>query len=437
MSDAADAGATHRPGSAPRLRQWDSSLALLRDPYCFIGRHCLALGSDVFETRLLMQRTLCISGPRAAELFYDDQRLQRAGAAPEPLRATLFGEGGVQGLDDAAHRHRKALFLAITAPERRARLLQCARQEWVRAISAWRLSGPMPLYRAIQPVLTRAACDWAGVPLAESDLALRSGQLAALFDGAAAGPLRHARARLARRDAEAWLAELVRAAHAGEVKLPAGAAAQALASHRDTAGKLLPPRVAAVELLNLLRPIVAVSLYISFVAHALHLHPAWKRSLGEGAATREALHFVQEVRRQYPFFPMVVARVRSAFDWQGAAFEPGRRVLLDLYGTNHDPRVWDEPHAFRPERWRDRAAERWREQSHDRWRFVPQGGGDAATQHRCPGEDVTLQLMLLSIEMLLRRMRYQVPPQNFDILMHRAPAVPADGFLIDAVRPLS
>jgi fatty-acid peroxygenase len=112
------------PRPAPRLRQWDSSVALLADPYRFIGNHCKRLGSDVFEATLLFQDTLCMSGEHAAALFYDPKRFQREGAAPELLRATLFGKGGVQGLDGARHRARKSLFMALTAAPRVQQLVE-------------------------------------------------------------------------------------------------------------------------------------------------------------------------------------------------------------------------------------------------------------------------------------------------------------------------
>jgi fatty-acid peroxygenase len=40
-----------------------------------------------------------------------------------------------------------------------------------------------------------------------------------------------------------------------------------------------------------------------------------------------------------PFFPAVAARVRRDFDWKGYRLPRGRRVLLDLYGTDYDPRT--------------------------------------------------------------------------------------------------
>jgi Cytochrome P450 len=59
---------------------------------------------------------------------------------------------------------------------------------------------------------------------------------------------------------------------------------------------------------------------------------------------------MQEVRRFYPFAPFLGARVRAPFDWRGHHFEPGTLVLLDVYGTHHDPHIWAAPEEFQPER---------------------------------------------------------------------------------------
>lgn len=107
--------------------------------------------------------------------------------------------------------------------------------------------------------------------------------------------------------------------------------------------------MAAVELLNVIRPVVAIAVYLTFVAHALHRYPHCRHGLRSGDAEYREW-FVQEVRRFYPFFPAVVARVRQDFEWRGYAFPAGRRVMLDLYGTDHDVRLWQAPETFRPER---------------------------------------------------------------------------------------
>lgn len=46
----------------PRDPRFDGTRALLRDPYGFIAARSRRLGSDVFETRVLLRRTLCLSG---------------------------------------------------------------------------------------------------------------------------------------------------------------------------------------------------------------------------------------------------------------------------------------------------------------------------------------------------------------------------------------
>ena len=78
----------------PRLRVPDSSLGLLTDGYGFISNRCDRLGTDAFETRLLLRRTVCLRGEAAARLVYDRDRFERAGAAPRRMRKTLLGEGG-------------------------------------------------------------------------------------------------------------------------------------------------------------------------------------------------------------------------------------------------------------------------------------------------------------------------------------------------------
>jgi fatty-acid peroxygenase len=44
--------------------------------------------------------------------------------------------------------------------------------------------------------------------------------------------------------------------------------------------------------------------------------------------------------------------------------------------------------------------------------FIPQGGGDHQTGHRCPGEWIALALMKQAADFLARGMRYDVPKQD-------------------------
>jgi fatty-acid peroxygenase len=407
-----------------RDTSFDSTFAFLREPYEFISKRCSRYGTDVFETRLLLQPAICVLGADAAELICDNTRFQRHGAMPHRVRATLLGEGGVQGLDDDEHRHRKAMFMSLMTPARIADMRQITVELLEQAGAAWEEAGEVVLYEAIQPVLTRAACAWAGVRIPESEVGERSAELTAMFhDAGAVGPA-HWRSRSARRHAEDWIRQVIMDIRSATHESDPDGAAHVIALHRDLAGELLPPQVAAVELLNILRPIVAVAVFITFAAHALAEFPECRSRLtgGEDGYTEQ---FVQEVRRFYPFFPAVAARVRGTFEWQGHVFPKGRRVLLDLYGTNHDPRIWDRPMEFRPERFRDA--------SPSEFAFIPQGPGDHFLNHRCPGEAITVELMKTVVEFLTTRLAYGVPQQDLTVDMSRLPALPRSRFVIDNI----
>ena len=136
--------------------------------------------------------------------------------------------------------------------------------------------------------------------------------------------------------------------------------------------------------------------------------------------------FVQEVRRFYPFFLAVGGRVQRAFDWRGHHFAKGAWVLLDIYGTNHDPRIWEEPQTFRPDRFRQ-----W---NGSPFNLVPQGGGDFDHGHRCAGEWITIALMKTAVRLLTTGMRYDVPEQDLRIDLSRMPAQPESRFMIRNVR---
>lgn len=409
----------------PRDESVDGTLGLLRDPYGFVRKRCQRYGADLFETRLLLRRTICMTGPEAAQLFYDPDRFRRRGAMPGRVRRTLLGVGGVQGMDGEAHRHRKHMFMSLMTPERVAALGELAADQLRRHAERWASMERVVLYSELQEVLTRAVCAWSGVPLQESEVDKRTRELTAMFDAAGTIGPRHWWSRLARRRAETWIAGIVEQVRAGQLDPSEHSALRVIALHRDLEGKPLSPRIAAVEVLNVLRPTVAASVFITLAAHAMREHPECRQRLQAGEAGYADL-FVQEVRRFYPFFPSVMARTRRAFEWKGYHFPEGVRVMLDLYGTDHDSRSWDAPEAFRPERFRS-----WDESP---FNFIPQGGGDHHQGHRCPGEWITIALMNVAVDFLARRIAYEVPEQDLRINQSRLPALPQSRFVISNVR---
>lgn len=383
--------------SVPRDTSPDSSLNLLREGYRFISNRCRDWDTDLFEASLLGERVVCMTGAEAARVFYDSSRFIRSGAVPGRVLRTLMGRGGVQTLDDEAHRKRKQLFLAALAPAEVGRLKRLFEETWTAALGDWQWEPELRLFDEVQLLLCCAACRWLGLPLdKERRLARDCGAMVDAFG--AVGP-RHWRGRFGRLRSEHWLKK----------RLPRLQDSSVAGQFRDS---LPDEKTAVVEILNLLRPIVAIATYITFTALALYRY---------GREDVQPEWFVQEVRRFYPFTPLLGARVRSPFDWAGYAFEENQLVLLDVYGIDHDPRLWTAPDEFRPERFREQRTD---------WNFVPQGGGRPETGHRCAGEAVTVELMKVGYDFLRHRFRYAVPEQDLSFSLRRMPTLPRSRFVI-------
>jgi fatty-acid peroxygenase len=302
--------------SIPRERAFDSTLSLFRDPYRLISRRCQHFGTDLFETRIFGRRTICMTGRQAAELVCDESKFTRFGAAPSAIQKTLLGRGGVQMLDGDAHRHRKAMFLSLMTTQRIEQFSDLFILRWREELKDWGRRPMVCFYDAITRVLFMAACEWAGVPLRPGHLDRRKRQVMALFDGAGSLGPRHLWSRLQRKRSERWMSRVVRHIRTGELQVDASTAAAGVASYRGLDGRLLDERAAAVELLNVVRPIVAIGVFLTFVVAALEQFPEWRSRL-QTADQRTRLAFVEEVRRFYPFFPAVPSRTLCEFEWNG------------------------------------------------------------------------------------------------------------------------
>jgi fatty-acid peroxygenase len=410
----------------PRLDGFDSSVALLREGYGFGARRFARCSSDAFETRLMLRKAVVAFGEEAARLLYEPDRMTRRGALPVTVVTLLQDFGSVQMLDGEALRRRKQMFMSLMTPAGLALFGDLVEGEWRAGIPEWAQAGQVVLFDAVREVLFRAVCAWSGVPLDRREADARTRQFAAMVEGAASVGPRNLRAQVLRHRAERWAGDVIERARSGALEVEEGRAVHAIAWHRDGEGRLLDTKVARVELINVLRPTVAVARFITFAALALRQYPECRAKV---IADDEYLRwFVQEVRRYYPFFPMVGGRAREGFDWRGRRFPAGSWFLLDIYATNHDPRIWSEPAAFRPERFAT-----W---DGDPYSFVPQGGGDHGVTHRCAGEWLTISVMERAVRLLTTAMTYDVPLQDLGVDLSRMPAAPRSGLRISQVRPV-
>lgn len=409
----------------PHDKALDNSLAMMREGYLFIKNRVDRYQSDLFETRLLGQKAICMSGEEAAKVFYDPERMKRNGALPKRLLKTLFGVDAIQTMDGDAHTHRKLLFMSLMTPPHQKRLAELAMQQWLAALSKWEGAEKVELFEEAKNVLCKIACQWAGVPLEESEVKERADDFSAMVDAFGAVGPRHWKGRRARPRAEEWIRDIIENVRAGKTEAEKGTALYEMAFHTELDGSRLDTQMAAVELINVLRPIVAISTFITFSALALHNHPEYKEKLKSGNGDDLEM-FVQEVRRFYPFGPFLGAQARKDFVWNQCEFKEGMLVLLDLYGTNHDARLWEDPNEFRPERFKDR-----KDQLFD---LIPQGGGDPAKGHRCPGEGITIEVMKVTLDFLINHIEYEVPEQDLSYSLVRMPSLPESGFVMSRIR---
>ncbi|NBM20770.1 cytochrome P450 [Streptomyces sp. GC420] len=403
----------------------DRTAALLFQGYAWLPDRVRNTAEPLVRVRMAGRHTVALRGPEAVRFFYDERHVRRHGAVPERVRSTLSGHGAVHTLDGEAHRTRKAMFLhLLTDTARIADLVEEVSAAWEEAVAGWTGRDEVVLFDESAVVLTRAVCRWAGVPLADAETEPLARDLVAMVDGFATPGPRHWRARTARVRREEWLGRLVQGVRLGRISVPPGSVLDTVTRHHDSEGRLLDPRTTAVELLNIIRPTVAVSWFVTFAAHAMHRWPDNRKQLWTDDAAFAAA-FVHEVRRFYPFAPFSAGRAAADLTWRGRYIPAGSMILLDLYGQNHDEGLWGDPYAFRPKRFLERPVER--------DELVPQGGGDPATGHRCPGEEITIAL-LEALSLRLARLEYEVPEQDLRIPLRRIPTRPRSGFRMTRVR---
>jgi fatty-acid peroxygenase len=359
----------------------DESLALLLEGYCFTPTR-RSPGTSAFVTRLGGRRALVVGGQDGARLFYDTERMRRHGAIPAPTRRALFGKGAVHGLDGDAHAQRKSMFLALLDRPAVEQVTGAAGRRWSSLFDEWPAGTAMAVQPAAARVLGGAALDWVGISASQQQVQLRSRELFDVVDGFGSFGPRWTRSVVARQRSQRWIrGALVRARAFPEAAPPV---LRTVATHRDRDGSLLDLDVATVEVHNLLRPTVAVSWLVTYSVLALAADHALRvRVAADEPGVVEA--FAHEVRRLYPFVPLLAAVATCDFDWQGHSVRRGQLVVLDVVGTHHDPTAWPEPADFRVDRFLGREP--------GPFELLAQGGGDRRTGHRCPGEPLTVELV--------------------------------------------
>jgi fatty-acid peroxygenase len=409
----------------------DDSPALLARGYGFgpsIWRRTRE-GARAARFRLLGRPALLVRGAEAVELFYDEDRIARHGAMPALVQQTLFGAGSVHSLDGDDHRHRKAAFVDVAYEDAQvARFTPLLEAEWRAELDEWVAGGRRSAYDAAVGAYGRAVMRWAGLPGTAAAKTRWARRLAQIVDGFGApySP-EYLLAAINRIWSDRHASRLIEAVRDGRLIAVEGTALHVWAHHRTPDGELLPPRLAGIELQNSMRPMIAVARFAAFAAKELHDRPEWRERIAAETEERGSLvegplatAFAQEIRRTAPFVPMLPGWATGDVEFGGETLPEGGRVVLDILGTNTDPHSWDRPDEFDPSRFEG-------VDDYERLEaFIPHGGADVATGHRCPGEKLAIAGLAAAIA-ALSDPHVRISGDGLHVNRRRLPTKPASG----------
>ncbi|WP_038023213.1 cytochrome P450, partial [Tetragenococcus muriaticus] len=348
------------------------------------------VNAPVVKASLLNQEIIAIYGQEAAKKFYDAENFKRDKAMPTPILKTLQGEGGVQTLDGQEHYKRKSVFMDLMTPDRMEDYRKTLEETLTQELDAQ--TGQFELYHLTKNVLFKAICKWAGVNLgqySDEEIDELADTQVDMFEGTVNSVSEHVQGLEGRKKAEKWAQDLFAEARNNPVPGKENVPLYAFAEATDVDGNRLPLNIAAVDFLNIIRPTVAITVWVNLIGHALfgpnNVYKELKQNFDHLQDS-----FIQETRRYYPFFPMVPAISKREVDIDGYAVPEGSWVVLDLYGTNHDARSIEDPESFIVNRYVGRT----KQISYDEeYEMIAQGGGDFRAMHRCAGEWITLHTL--------------------------------------------
>jgi cytochrome P450 len=105
---------------------------------------------------------------------------------------------------------------------------------------------------------------------------------------------------------------------------------------------------------------------------------------------------IQETMRLYPPIWGLIRVAVNADVIDGKSIRPGDRIVMFAYGAHHNPKFWEDPEEFRPERWLGDAIKK-----RIKYSYLPFGAG----KRSCIGGAMSQVENTLALSILLRRFR--------------------------------
>jgi cytochrome P450 len=188
-----------------------------------------------------------------------------------------------------------------------------------------------------------------------------------------------------------------------------------LLSARDETGRGMDDRQLRDEVMTLLlagHDTTALTLTWAFVLLAGHpsvadrLHTEVRNALADRPPTAAdaprltfADHVVTETLRLYPAAWAIGREALRDTEVGGQRVPRGTTVLMSPWALHRDPRFWDQPEAFSPERWSNNSV-----QQASKYAYLPFGGG----QRVCIGASFAQLEALLVLTTIAQRFRLEL-----------------------------
>lgn len=413
--------------SIPEVKvHFDDLKSLFNAGYGVLEKLHEEANAPVVKASLLNQEIYAVYGQSAAKKFYDAKNFKRANAMPKPILKTLQGETGVQTLDGKEHLKRKGTFMDLMTPDRMEDYRKLLEQTLTAALE--KQHGTFELYSLTKNVLFKTICTWSGInlgQLSEQEIDELADDEVAMFEGVNSAS-DHLKGVTGRKKAEKWAQGLLEEAREHPLDEDKNLALYVFAKATDTKGNLLPLQTAAVELLNIIRPTVAITVWVALMGCVLFdNHEVYQKLADNFDELQDS--FIEELRRYYPFFPMIPATTIQDVEIDGYTIPKDSWVVLDIYGTNHDTRSMEDANTFKV----DRFVGKTKQVSYDEeYKMIAQGGGDFRKMHRCAGEWITLHTLRVFSDELVNDYSFSVPEQDWTIPMNQFPTYPRSKVLL-------
>jgi len=111
---------------------------------------------------------------------------------------------------------------------------------------------------------------------------------------------------------------------------------------------------------------------------------------------------INESMRLYPQPPVLIRRALEPVTLGGYNIDAGTDFFISVWNLHRNPRIWDEPDAFKPERFP--IDQRMPDEYTEDYAYLPFGGG----QRKCVGDQFAIFESIVSLAMLMRRFDFEL-----------------------------